>query len=125
VVAYKTPWLSNNIFVLEALNDHLAGIELICLLNLFFGETFHAGNLAIEVVSLGRAIARDCTASLSPCDSSCRVRVHDTANLIAPSFVENGMRGRIRGRPQRAFDHLAFQVTYDKILRGQLVIADT
>jgi len=116
VVADETARLRHGVESLEALDDHAPGVELVGLGDLLLGEPAHAGDVTVEVVRLGGAIARNRPAGLRPGHRPAGVRVDDATDAVAPGTVQAGMRGGVGGRVERALDDLAIEVADDEVL---------
>ena len=80
-----------------------------------------AGNGAVEIIRVGRAVAGDAAAGLGPAGRVRGVGM-DHAAYFGESLVDLYMGGGVRGGLIVAFDDIAFQVNNDHIIGGQFVI---
>ena len=108
----------------EALADHLAGVELVGLLDLVLREPPHARDRSVEVVGVGGTVGGDVAARLRPRNRPGRVRVHNAADLVAPLLIEVGVGRGVRGRVEVALHDPAVEVADDEALRGELVVVN-
>ena len=106
---------------LEGLDDDVAGVELIALVQLLLRQVARAGDRAVKVVGVGGAEAGDVLPGLGPADGVGAVGVDDAADL-REGVVEHQMGLGVGGGVQLALDLVAFQVHDHQILGPELVV---
>ena len=105
----------------QLLDDDLAGVLLVVLVDFLSSEMTGAGHSAVEVVRMGGAVAGDVLAGLGPADRIGAVGVDDAADfgvLLVQLDVGLGVGRRI----QLAVHHIALQVEDNHHIRGQILI---
>lgn len=117
VVAHEATWHGDGAEPGEALDYHVVSVELVGLLDFRLGEPPHAGHLAVAIVDLRGPVARDRMSRLRPGDGGVGVRVHHTANTVAPGAVDDSMRWHVGRRAQAAPHDFAVEVADDERLR--------
>ena len=105
----------------QLLDDDFARVLLVVLVDFLGRQVARAGNCAVEVVRVGRAVAGNVLARLRPADRVGAVRVHDAAD-VRVLLVQLQMCFRVAGGVQFALDDVAVQVKHDQLVGGQLVV---
>ena len=106
----------------EGLHDHLAGGLLIAILNFIRAQNARAGNVAVKIIGVGRAVKGNRAPRLRPCGGKGRMGVRDAPH-VGKRLVKFDMRGRIGRRTQLPFHHVSVQIDDDKVVRRHVVVA--
>ena len=109
---------------LKLISDQDSCVEFVCLIDLLLSQVADTWNVFVNIVCMGRTVARDISSCLRPRCRPGRVGMHDTAN-IRETVVKYHVGRRIGRRVVLALDLIALQIHNDHIFRCQFVIIYT
>ena len=100
----------------KAFHDHVAGFPFVIRLHLLRRHRARHGNLAVKIIAMRRAKARDSSPRLRKRHRIARMRVNHRANPRKRQ-KQPPMRGRIGRRPQRTLHNLPLEIDHHHIVR--------
>ena len=105
----------------ESLDDDLAGVLLVVLVQFFFCQVTGTGHGTIEVVGVGGAVAGNVLPGLGPGHRVGAVGVDDAAQG-REGLVQFQMGFRVAGGVQVSFHPVAVQIQHHQVFRRQFVV---
>ena len=108
----------------EFIDDEMAGIFLVGIFNLFFGQAAQAGNLSVDIIGMGGSIAGNAPSRLCPAGGIGRVGMYNPS-YFRKCLVQLHMGRRIGRGVIFSFHFIPVQIHNHHILRGEAVIVHT
>ena len=106
---------------LKFVHDQMAGIFLIGLVDLLFGQAAQAGNFSVNIVRMGGSVAGNAPAGLRPAGRIGRMGMNDSSDF-RECLIKLHMGRGIGGGVVFSFHLVSVQVNDHHIIRGKLIV---
>ena len=111
------------VVLFETFDDDEPRVLFVLPFDLLFGERARAGDIAVKIIGVRRAVERDVAPRLRPRGRKGGVRVRDAAH-VRERLVKLHVRRRVARGAEFALHHFAVEVDDNHVVRGHVVIRD-